>query len=234
MTTVQNVIDRVRNQLDNNSGRLSDAVLIDWINDETQELFDELLPEVPDYFPLASQSVNLVSGTESYWTSMVDIAQFRGLDYLVEGTTYRTLVPIDFNDRNEANGDRYPMEPAATGEPTHYILRGENAYIRPVPTASKTNGLRFWYIVEPSRYTAVGNTLETWISKARAESFIVAGCCARSKARDELQEDIMPFKQIWQANMLAKLKLRLRKYHKGGAKTVSMERRPRFGQRRRG
>lgn len=234
MATVQTIIDQVRAQVETTSGRLTDAILFDWINDAVADLFDELLTEVPEYFDVATANVNLVAGTETYWPS-ASIAQLLGVDYLKDnnGTNpeYKTLTLVAFEERNELAGQRYPVETTSQGEPTHYAHRGSAAYIYPKPTENKTNGLRFHYIVEPTEYTDTTDALDDWLDDRRIYRFCVTFCCERHKMRDETQEDVQVF-NTWKRDQLQRIVRRIKKFSKSGPRTVTMHRRKVFGQRR--
>lgn len=168
---VSEIATRVRKQFGDESGTLiTDADIIRWVNDAQLEI---------------ATKVDVLQGSATAAT----IASTS--DYTFP-TTYLRIHSIKWNGRrlreinlqqaeelvpSKDNAATYPV-----GEPQYYWVWGNVFTLYPAPSASVAQGLRVFYIKQPTVVTAVGDTPELPV---KYHARIVEYCMAQAAELDE-------------------------------------------------
>jgi len=145
LTTLQNLVDRVRQRADMiGSAFVSDAEVISYINVAMAEIHDVLVTKFEDYYISSEEYVlpgaNGAALPDTFYKAL-------GVDFDVGGITYR-LKPYSFQERATYNS---PGMIASTITNTLYHIQGNVIKFIPSPTVSGTATLH--YVPEPLQFS---------------------------------------------------------------------------------
>lgn len=163
-TTLQNLIDRVRQRADmEGSTFVTDAEVIGYINVAMAEIHDVLVDRYEDYY-VSTQSFTLPADNPG--TLPNAFYKALGVDFDTGGTTYR-LRRFSFQERNMFNS---PAVVAGRVTNTLYAIQGNEIKFIPSPTVSGT--VTLYYVPEAQQFATDGSDdSATIVSKARAVAF---------------------------------------------------------------
>lgn len=176
--TLANLITDIRAATDTRSARWPDATLTRFINESIAELYDLIVSACHDHY-LSSQTISVVSGTDSYslTSSIATFYKAHGVDVLKTDGTYKRMDPFIWEERhlyNDVDTDR---------EQARYRLMGSNLIIVPKPAWSGT--IKVWYIPAP---TALATGTDTFDGVAGWEQYVITDCAIKVGLADE--EDV--------------------------------------------
>lgn len=169
--TVQNIIDRVRNQFgDANGAQVTDAMVINWINDGMREIVVQ-----NDLLQVTGSSNSVANQVE--YSLPAGILRMRRVAY-----SGQTLRPITLEEADElipshasvvggVAGTNYP-----TGTPTHYWIWSGKISFFPAPDTANV-ALTLYYTRYPTAVEATGDTPEL---PAEYDNRIVEYCLAQA------------------------------------------------------
>ena len=164
-TTLQNLIDRVRQRADmEGSTFVTDAEVIGYINVAMAEIHDILVDRYEDYY-VSSQQFTLP--TDNPGTLPNTFYKALGVDFNTGGTTYR-LRRFSFQERNVYNS---PALVAGRVTNTLYAIQGAEIKFIPSPTVSGTATL--FFVPEAQQFATSGSGFmdATVVTKAPAVAF---------------------------------------------------------------
>lgn len=195
--TTGQLIDRIRNLGEIRSTYVTNAVLVDEIDQSRLELFGKLV-EVGacDYFE-TEQMINVVADTASY---NVESNYFSTLSVavLLDNGDYHTLQRYNMQDRNLLSD--HDVTPSR--EDYRYRIHADTIRLMPTPDYSETNGIQHIYVSVPSPLNnAVTN--ETIDGFWGWEDYIVYDCLVKFIGGKEEGDA-----SVWQ-QMLAKTDARI-------------------------
>ena len=164
-TTLQNLIDRVRQRADmEGSTFVTDAEVIGYINVAMAEIHDILVDRYEDYYvstePFTLPADNPGTLPDAFYKAL-------GVDFDTGGTTYR-LRRFSFQERNVYNS---PAMVAGRVTNTLYAIQGAEIKFIPSPTVSGTATL--YYVPEAQQFATSGSGFMdvTVVTKAPAVAF---------------------------------------------------------------
>lgn len=164
-TTLQNLVDRVRQRADmEGSTFVSDTEVIGYINVAMAEIHDILVDRYEDYY-VSSEPFTLPADNPG--TLPNTFYKALGVDFDTGGTTYR-LRRFSFQERNVYNS---PAMVAGRVTNTLYAIQGAEIKFIPSPTVSGTATL--WYVPEAQQFATSGSGFMdvTVVTKAPAVAF---------------------------------------------------------------
>ena len=169
-TTLQNLIDRVRQRADmEGSTFVTDAEVIGYINVAMAEMHDILVTRYEDYYVESKQYTLPADNPGALPPSAGSDKPFYkalGVDFDTGGTTYR-LRRFSFQERNMYNS---PAVVAGRVTNTLYNIQGNQIKFIPAPTVSGTATL--FYVPEAQQFATDGSEdSETVVNKAPAVAF---------------------------------------------------------------
>lgn len=175
----------IRTEADVRSTRWTDAKLNGMINRSIAELYDLIVTANHDHY-LSSDTISVVSGTESYTlsTEISDFYKAHGVDVLESGgdstkmSDWVRLEPFIWEDRGyyEDNTDR---------EAARYRFMGDKLYLVPCPNWSGT--VKVWYVAAPAELSADGDTFD---GISGWEQYVIVDVCIKIAAADETDAKI--------------------------------------------
>ena len=172
--TAQTLITEIRYELKDDAvnPNFVDAELLVYLSDAQEDLVQKIAAIWPDFWLSTGETYldtqNIVSGTANYNlpAKLYQIIAVSTEDAVGE-TTFIDLIA---HTRTEAA--------AADG----YRLLNDDLYISPEPDANVANGLKIYYIEEPTRLAAVGNSV---LLGERFRGFYKGWVVLKCKARQE-------------------------------------------------
>ncbi len=174
--TVTEIESRARNRSDTvNDPFFSSAELIEYIDTGYCKLYDLLVSRFQNYF-LTSSAITTVAGQSDY-TLPADFYKLQGLDQL-DGTQTYTLLPFNFNERNQQNAQTVPLYPTPL---FRYVLKSSVLTLLPTPSDTKT--LTLWYTPAPVKITAGNQTID---GIAGWEEYVVNDVCVQIRKKQDL------------------------------------------------
>lgn len=125
-----------------NNNFVEDSELVNYINFAIAELYDLLIQSFSaDYYVTTTGAVNTVSGQDAY-DLPEDFYKLRGVDIKLNRTSWTTLKPFNFNERNRY--DDFGSWTITGVTNIRYRLMGNQ--IRLIPTPDSARQYQIWYI----------------------------------------------------------------------------------------
>lgn len=118
------------------------------------------------------------------------------------------LKSIDYRTRDSMDFNSYGAS-GSTGNPTHYVLFGQEVTLYPIPSSAET--LKFWYVAQPSQITA---STTTFTIPQMFHHYIIDYCLYRMYAKDQDEIRSNFHKMAWEEEM-AKAAMKWNKYRYG-------------------
>jgi|GEM_PF-1713291 len=177
--TLANLISEIRVYADiPGTNFISDSILTTWINRAMRDLIDCIL-EVNKNYNISTQSINLVSGTQSY-SLPTAFYKARGVDIVDDNGEWRELKELEhWEERNRL------QDGAVSRSDYQYFVAGSNLMFFPAVDFTLSAGARLWYIPVATDMATGGSPVSMdgingW------EEFIIQWVTARVKVkRDE-------------------------------------------------
>lgn len=230
--TVSELATEIRANLDTTSGRLTDTILLPWLNEGAGQLYAALVNKFEDYFvadpPL---SKDIVASQESYLMANetpnpddAHVFKLRGVDYKIDSVNYRPLTRMELSARNDFSD---VLSNVSFGDPAFYFVHGNKIFLRPIPSAAKTGGLRLWYVPRWERWTAVDSTEVPLQFENNPDwlNVVVYHCCMMGEIRDQ-GERASTFKTL-KDEVLLNIQSQAKSRDAGQPRSVNMIRRRR-------
>ena len=170
--TTGDLIDRIRNLGEIRATYVTNAVMVQEINQSRLDLYEKLLDAGSvDYFE-TTQNVNVVTNTASY--DLPDRYHTTlGVDVLMDDGDYDTLERYSLQDRN-----LYSDSLSYSREDTRYRIRGDYITLYPTPSWTETSGIRHFYVATPTDLNT-SLTNETIDGFWGWEDYIVMDCLVK-------------------------------------------------------
>ena len=189
-TTLQNLVDRVRQRADmEGSTFVTDVEVIGYINVAMSEVHDILVSRYEDYY-VSSEPYTLPASNPG--TLPATFYKALGVDFDSGGTTYR-LRRFSFQERNKLNS---PSMVAGRIADTLYAIQGAEIKFIPAPTVSGTATL--WYVPEAQQFDSSGSGFMsvTIVTKAPAvafgyEEYVVVDAAIKCLQKEESDVQIL-------------------------------------------
>ncbi len=160
-----------------NSAFISDAEALSMLNASYQELYDIIVDIHEDYF-VTTSSFSLTSNDAGVSALPVDFLKLRGLDYL-QGSDYLTVLPFNWANRNTFTSMGSWPDVAGIA----YRIMGSNIRIEPNDEATGT--YRLWYVPAVTLLSADADVVNTAITRAGWEEYIVVDTAMKMKQKEE-------------------------------------------------
>lgn len=182
--TLSELKSRARQAADmENSTFIGDTELLRFINGSYQELYDLIIDTYEDYY-VTSESFTLATADAGVRALSATFYKLRGLDYL-QGGQYMTVMPYNWNDRNTyANTVTWP---ALSG--LAYRLMGSNLRLEPYDNSDGT--YRLWYVPTLTKLSADADVVDSIITRAGWEEFIVVDAARKMRQKEESSVDTL-------------------------------------------
>jgi hypothetical protein len=146
---------QARNRADmNNSQFVSDAELVNYINNSIAELHDLLVASYGDDYNITTYSFT-TAGDNNTYALPADAYKIRGVDCNISGNEYISLRPFNFNERNAKDDATWSFLTAPT---LRYRLLGDNIVFSPKP--SGVYSIRLWYTPVATKLSADTDVLK--------------------------------------------------------------------------
>lgn len=164
-----------------NSSFITDARLAEYINLETEELYDFLVNLYEDYF-VSSDTITLVSGTEQY-TLPTDYYKTIRVYFLDTGSPAKRWMLKRWEWQDLDFDDEYFHPLGTYNRYLRYRVVGNTMFFSPEPRAA--GSVEHWYAPVPDRYANDADTVNFNIPALGWENAIIAGAAARCLIREE-------------------------------------------------
>lgn len=152
--TLTNLIAEARRRSDAESTQhVTDSEITNYLNSSIAELHDLLIGATDSEYRLTSTTFSTVAGTDSYALAS-DFYKLKGVDYQTSSTTYSSVRPFNFNERNRQKTLTYWLEQPDI----RYRLVGNNLTFTPVPDSVRT--IRYWYVPVATKLVSGSDTLD--------------------------------------------------------------------------
>ena len=134
------------------SGEISDAQLLLWIN---ESIYDVAMRDDWDWLE-AETTFATVAATQAYAiTSMTSGDEMQSIEFVIRDGQQRPLIPIAHSQAMALWGDN-----VTSGTPKYFSIYKESVYLFPIPDAVET--INVHYIKPPSELSAAADT-PAWI-----------------------------------------------------------------------
>lgn len=176
--TLSSLRSQVRQRADMvNSTFVSDAEVNQYINNSVAELYDILIQKFGNEYNITSSNITTVAGTDTY-NLPSDFYKLVGVDLLVSGTDYVSLLPFMFIERNRWNGTTARTAFGVSG--LRYHLIGSTVRFVPMPDAAQT--IKLWYIPYISE---LGNDAATLDGVNGYEEYVIIDAAIKCLQKEE-------------------------------------------------
>ena len=184
--TLSTLKSRARQAADmENSAFIGDTELTNMINASYMELYDLIVDVHEDYY-VTSTTFTLTTASAGVYALPADFYKLRGLDYQL-GTDYVTVYPFQWPRRNQLNR---ALRSTWVGQvEIGYRMMGSNLRIE--PNDSATGNYRLWYIPSLTLLSSDSDTLDTLITRAGWEEYIVVDAARKMRVKEESAVDSM-------------------------------------------
>jgi len=124
-----------------NSQHVTDEELTSYVNMAIAELHDLLIGAYSSDYYISSSTFSTAANVTNY-SLPADFYKLRGVDAAINGDSYASLRPFNFNERNR--NDSFSSWGLMTGPSIRYRLLGPNLVFSPAPDG--IYAIRLWYI----------------------------------------------------------------------------------------
>src|SRR3990167_8613387 len=154
--TVAQAFTIIRFITNTNATTAVDATLLRSMSERHKQMFIELT-KLKEGYGETSATVNTVNGTQGYTlpTDMIRLKRVE-IQYATDGT-WRPVKIFDINEASSTNDTTTIASNFSKDEP-YGDLVGTTFNLYPIPDASVTGGLKWWYIANPADLTATSDT----------------------------------------------------------------------------
>lgn len=179
-----------------NSVTVSDANFIRLISERHKQMLIEL-SKLKEGYGDTTASANLVNGTQTVALPTDCLRLKRAeIQYATSGTWYPVRI-FDINEKSSANDTSTVAGEFSKTDPWGDI-QGNNISLYPIPDASVTNGLKFWYTAVPADFSATSETPSAPTEYHRYLADLVAIDIRSMKNEISPSQAMMEEQGIWQ------------------------------------
>ena len=139
---IYSAVRNILNEQSEDAGALlkGESNLADFVNDATEQVVLDLLPDMPRQF-CRTELVSLVANDEDYTLAN----EFWMILKVEKNVTDDMPVPVDIISPLQA--DEYTKVAETADEPTAVFFVGSTMYVRPIPATAKANYLKIYEVV---------------------------------------------------------------------------------------
>lgn len=142
-------------------GNLSDAQGLNILNDYYLRQAVAFVDTNEDKFGTkATTDLNIIANQEAY-AFPSDLLRLKRAEITFDGSTWQKLHSADDGDFEGFPLDQTTINARFAQADPYIDILGDYFYLRPVPTASVTAGLRIWYIQRPSLLSTLSSSINT-------------------------------------------------------------------------
>jgi hypothetical protein len=150
-------LDPSRSFPDDTSTFFKDTTLIRFFQSEQKRLQNKLVQSFENYF-VTSTTISIVADQEDYGIPSATIKILR-IEDIEEPKNPVALTPISFNQKDSLSGSPL-VSYSNMGVGGFYAIRGDSIILRPIPTRSKPDALKMYYVKEIEDITSATSVSE--------------------------------------------------------------------------
>lgn len=165
-----------------NSQFVSDSELVNYINASIAELHDLLIAAYDSDYFITEYTFSTVAGTATY-ALPADFYKIRGIDSRINGDSWASIQPFNFNERN-ANNELVAY--LSFGNNIRYRLVGSNLMLSPTPTG--VYNMKMWYIPVATKLTLDADTLSDLNQYAE---YVIVDAAIKMAAKEETDVSVL-------------------------------------------
>lgn len=159
-----------------NSSFVSDSELVNYINASIAELHDLLIAAYDSDYFITEYTFSTVANTATY-ALPADFYKIRGIDSRINGDSWASIQPFNFNERNSNNE---LVAYLSFGNNIRYRLVGSNLMLSPTPTG--VYNMKMWYIPVATKLTLDADTLSDLNQYAE---YVIVDAAIKMMAKEE-------------------------------------------------